>query len=406
MRSSSSHRVLSVFQFAAASLLVIGIIRLVLENYPHSENSKRHAPAIRPSVSWTNVFSNLSQCDIFYGRWVLDDETRPLYEEKSCPYLAKQVTCQRNGRPDSLYQNWRWEPNGCTLPRFDAKTLLEILRNKRLMFVGDSIQRSQFQSMVCLIQSVIPDGKKSIHRNSPMKIFKAEEYNVTIVFYWAPFIVESNSDHAVKHNVHKRLVKLDLIDKHSQHWKGVDVLVFESYIWWMYEPLINATNGPPYNVREYNVTTAYELALRTWANWIDLNINPQTQKVFFVTSSPTHFWSYEWTTGSEGNCFNESYPIEGSYWGSGSSHDIMRILAKVIQEMKIDVTVLNITQLSEFRKDGHTSVYTERGGKLLTREQRLNHKANADCFHWCLPGVPDTWNEILYAHLLHYFYFH
>lgn len=42
------------------------------------------------------------------------------------------------------------------------------------MFVGDSVQRAQFESMVCLVQSVIPEGKKSLRRVPPMKIFKVE----------------------------------------------------------------------------------------------------------------------------------------------------------------------------------------------------------------------------------------
>ena len=42
------------------------------------------------------------------------------------------------------------------------------------MFVGDSVQRAQFESMVCLVQSVIPEGKKSLRRVPPRKIFKAE----------------------------------------------------------------------------------------------------------------------------------------------------------------------------------------------------------------------------------------
>lgn len=78
----------------------------------------------------------------------------------------------------------------------------------------------------------------------------------------------------------------------------------------------------------------------------------------------------------------------------------MEIVRDALEKVKLDVTLLNITQLSEYRKDGHTSVYGERKGKLLTREQRSDPKNFADCIHWCLPGVPDTWNEILYAHLL------
>lgn len=79
----------------------------------------------------------------------------------------------------------------------------------------------------------------------------------------------------------------------------------------------------------------------------------------------------------------------------------MRAVAEALQGLKVKVTMLNITQLSEFRKDAHTSVYTERRGKLITGELRLNPEMYADCIHWCLPGVPDTWNEILYTYLIH-----
>ncbi|KAF2286101.1 hypothetical protein GH714_010362 [Hevea brasiliensis] len=219
------------------------------------------------------------------------------------------------------------------------------------MFIGDSVQRGQFESMVCMVQSAIPEGRKSFHRIPPMKIFKAEEFNASIEYYWAPFIVESISDHATNHTVLKRLVNLDSITKHGKSWEGVDVLVFESYVWWMYKPLINAT-------------------------------------------------SWEWKPGSDENCFNESYPIKGPYWGTGSNLQIMKIVGDVLQELKIDVTFLNVTQLSEYRKDAHTTIYGERKGKLLTKEQRSDPKKFADCIHWCLPGVPDTWNEILYAYLL------
>lgn len=79
---------------------------------------------------------------------------------------------------------------------------------------------------------------------------------------------------------------------------------------------------------------------------------------------------------------------------------MMSVVASVVRRMKVPVTLLNITQLSGYRIDAHTSIYTELAGKLLTDEQKADPLHFADCLHWCLPGVPDTWNQILYAHLL------
>ncbi|KAI3525218.1 hypothetical protein L1887_03893 [Cichorium endivia] len=396
-----------LFPAALASLLFIGSLRIVLDNFKNSHHScPLFRPTgggyrvIRPPIRVSDEETIKDGCNIFEGKWVQANGSYPLYTEESCLLLVKQVTCQKNGRPDSSYQKWRWQPDGCNLPRFNALKLLEILRDKRLMFVGDSVQRSMFDSMVCLVQSVIPEGKKSLRRVPPRKIFRAEEYNASIEFYWAPFLVESISDHATKHTVMKRLVRLDSISNHSKQWEGVDILVYESYVWWMYKPTINATYGDVENIKEYNVTKAYRIAMETWANWIKTSINSHSQKVFFMTMSPTHLWNWEWKKGDDGNCFGESEPIQRPYWGTGSNLDIMGIVKEVIENLRVNVRLLNITQLSEYRKDGHASVYGERKGKLLTKEQRSDPKNYADCIHWCLPGVPDTWNEILYAVLL------
>lgn len=55
------------------------------------------------------------KCDFSSGKWVYD-QSYPLYDS-NCPYLSTAVTCQKNGRPDSDYQKWRWKPNGCSIPR-------------------------------------------------------------------------------------------------------------------------------------------------------------------------------------------------------------------------------------------------------------------------------------------------
>jgi hypothetical protein len=67
----------------------------------------------------------------------------------------------------------------------------------------------------------------------------------------------------------------------------------------------------------------------------------------------------------------------------------MKIVEEVVKEMQVPVKVLNVTRLTNFRKDGHPSIF---GKKVSTRRQ--------DCSHWCLPGVPDAWNELIYATLL------
>ncbi|CAN1151658.1 Protein trichome birefringence-like 10 [Linum perenne] len=41
------------------------------------------------------------------------------------------------------------------------------------------------------------------------------------------------------------------------------------------------------------------------------------------------------------------------------------------------------------RKDGHSSLYYLSSQPAPLRKQ--------DCSHWCLPGVPDSWNELVYA---------
>lgn len=78
---------------------------------------------------------------------------------------------------------------------------------------------------------------------------------------------------------------------------------------------------------------------------------------------------------------------------------MMNAVSSVVQKMKVPVTFINITQLSEYRIDAHSSIYTELGGELLSEEQKADPLHFADCIHWCLPGVPDTWNRIFYAHL-------
>lgn len=155
---------------------------------------------------------------------------------------------------------------------------------------------------------------------------------------------------------------------------------------------------------EIERTIAYERVLWTWAKWVIENVNPNHTSVYFITISPLHIRSMDWQNPEGIKCAKETTPVismnKSSQLNIGTDRRLLKIADNVIRSMKLPVHLLNITTLSEYRKDAHTSIYTTRQGILLTPQQQANPAIYADCIHWCLPGLPDTWNELLYTHII------
>ncbi|KAL0740117.1 hypothetical protein Bca4012_081630 [Brassica carinata] len=344
-------------------------------------------------------------CDVFSGKWVRDQVSRPPYEEWECPYIQPQLTCQEHGRPDKDYQFWRWQPNHCDLPSFNATLMLETLRGKRMMYVGDSLNRGMFVSMICLLHRIIPEDQKSIKTSGSLTVFTAKEYNATIEFYWAPFLLESNSDDAIVHRISDRVVRKGSINKHGRHWKGVDIIVFNSYLWWMTGLKMNILQGSFEDkekvIVEVSTEDAYRMGMKSMLRWVKNNMDRKKTRVFFTTMSPTHAKGIDWGGEPGQNCYNQTTLIEDpNYWGSDCRKSIMKVIGEVFERSKTPITLLNITQMSNYRRDAHTSIYKKQWSPL-TSEQLENPTSYADCVHWCLPGLQDTWNELLFAKLLY-----
>lgn len=112
--------------------------------------------------------------------------------------------------------------------------------------------------------------------------------------------------------------------------------------------------------------------------------------------------SEDWNNPDGIKCAKETTPVlnTSTPLEVGTDRRLFVIASNVTKSMKVPVHFINITTLSEFRKDAHTSVYTIRQGKMLSPEQKADPATYADCIHWCLPGLPDTWNEFLYTRII------
>ncbi|XP_010277751.1 PREDICTED: protein trichome birefringence-like 36 [Nelumbo nucifera] len=364
----------------------------VFRNETHNTGEEFLMPniGIDENAQHTNRSHRTEQkhCDMFDGHWVYVPDGEPLYEATQCPFLNDQVSCRRNGRPDFEYEKWRWEAKNCNIPRFNGKEMLERLRGKRVIIVGDSLNRNQWESLACLLYSVIPSSRAQVNvRSGVYKVFKAMDYDCTLEFYWSPFLVQLDQTRS-----RKRILKLHTISASAQSWRGADIMVFNTGHWWVHGGKLQAWDFVEYKkkmLKDLDVEIKFETALKTWSQWIEDNVDPTKTTVFFRSISPEHK-GRQW-------CYNQTQPIMDESYTTSFPRQVVAIVEKTIREMRTPVKYLNITRLSQYRRDAHPTVYTAKQGVLLTEEQRMKPQLYADCSHWCLPGLPDTWNMLLYA---------
>ncbi|CAN0917134.1 Protein trichome birefringence-like 38 [Linum grandiflorum] len=171
-------------------------------------------------------------------------------------------------------------------------------------------------------------------------------------------------------------------------WKEMDVLVFNTWLWWNMKGPKSFSwkyirDGKAIS-KDMDRIIAFTKAMKTWARWVNFGANTTKTKIFFQGVSPVHYNGMDWGKPRGINCARETTPI------AGPSRVIkplaLQIQENVIATIKKPVHFLNITAMSNMRKDGHPSSHGGYG--------------SMDCLHWCVAGVPDTWNQFLYSILI------
>ncbi|XP_051119049.1 protein trichome birefringence-like 19 [Andrographis paniculata] len=398
----------SVFILLAVALILITLIRL---NYPVVKLSSSSVPArYRSSAAGIGgsyrgeeirISDEEEKCDIFTGEWIPNPKA-PYYTNRSCWAIHEHQNCMKYGRPDSEFMKWRWKPDGCDLPVFNPFQFLDMVRDKSLAFVGDSVGRNQMQSMICLLSRVEYPIDASLTSDEHFKRWRYISYNFTLGYYWSPFLVRSEDRKDTDGPTHTGLFNLYL-DEADEAWTtqidGYDYIILNAGHWFTrtavyYENrrLIGCRFCQFPNITDLPMTYGYRRAFR--AAFRAINGMKNFRGVTFLrTFAPSHFENGIWNAG--GNCLRQRPFGSNETILEGMNLDLYMIQ---LEEFRVaqrhgekEFRLLDTTQAMLLRPDGHPSRYGHWAHENVTLYN--------DCVHWCLPGPIDSWADFL-LHML------
>lgn len=278
--------------------------------------------------------------------------------------------------------------------------MLARMRDKTLAIIGDSLGRQQFQSLMCMVTGGedSPDVQNVGKEYGLVKArgavrpdgwaYRFPSTNTTILYYWSASLTDLEpldiSNPLTKYAMHldrppaflhRFLHKFDVLVLNTGHHWNRGKLQANKWV-------MHVGGVPNTNRKIADIGGAKNLTIYSIVKWVDSQLPKYPHlKAFYRTISPRHFFNGDWNTG--GSCDNTT-PSEGKEVLQDESSD--PVAAGAVKGTK--VKLLDITAPSQVRDEGHISRYSIRATPGVQ-----------DCLHWCLPGVPDTWNEILFAQL-------
>ncbi|KAL7168881.1 hypothetical protein ACSBR2_034000 [Camellia fascicularis] len=337
------------------------------------------------------------KCDMSIGKWVPYPKGPAYYTNNSRCVIQDAQNCMKYGRPDTEFMKWRWKPEDCELPLFDAARFLEIVRGKSMAFVGDSLARNQMQSLGCMLSSVASFVEQSNATDIKFRRWFYTDYNFTLQLSRTPFLVKARgvSPYPAKpidlyldevHEVWPTQVKaFDYVIISIGHWFAKPVMYHEK------GKVVGCSSCKEKNIRDLTMYYGYRVALETAFRTL-INLRRFKGIVFLRTISPTHFAAEEMK--GRGNCIR-TRPFEKREmkydWYISMFHmmqmDEFRVAKRKGRERGLKFRLLDVTEAMSMRPDAHPNHYWH--------PPVGNKRQFYDCLHWCLPGPIDTWNELL-----------
>nr|GMC61919.1 protein YLS7 [Ipomoea batatas] len=351
-------------------------------------------------------FETVAECDLYTGKWIYDS-TGPLYTNNSCPIITQMQNCQGNGRPDKDYENWRWKPTQCDLPRFNPKQFLELMRGKTLAYVGDSVARNQMESMLCILwQYETPKNRG----NKKMQRYYFKSTSTMIVRIWSSWLVNQTSEPFDYAPAGVTKLHLDVPDDvFMEHIPQFDVVVLSSGHWFAKQSVYILNNEIvggqlwwPDKSKPMKVNNIEAFGISVETALTAMVAHPNYRGLTIVRSfSPDHYEGGAWNTG--GSCTGKVKPAVDSELAENGFTNIMHEkqlagFSRAIKKKtnKSEVKFMDITRVFGYRHDGHPGPYRSLDPNKITKRGPDGRPPPQDCLHWCMPGPVDTWNEMVF----------
>lgn len=340
-------------------------------------------------------------CDLFKGQWIPALRGSSYYTNSSCTTIPDSKNCFKHGRKDSHFLNWRWRPEQCELPGFDHSMFLQILRGKKMAFIGDSVSRNHMDSLLCLLSQ--EETPKDIYKDSEDRFRKwyFPNHDFTLMMLWSRFLIVGQE--RMVNGSGSSIFDMQL-DKTDDDWArelpNLDYAIISDGHWFfrvMYlhegDKLVGCVYCNQPNITNYNSDFPFRMAFRTAFSYIN-NGCKECRKLVTVlrTFAPAHFQNGAWDTRGYCNRTGPASEAEVDFgmfeWQLRNAQ--MEELERARKEgMKKGqrFEVLDVTRAMLMRPDGHPGEHW--GNKWM--------RGYNDCTHWCLPGPVDMWSELLLA---------
>ncbi|KAJ3148025.1 hypothetical protein HDU86_007593 [Geranomyces michiganensis] len=320
----------------------------------------------------------------------------------SCPLLDHQDQCEQ-ARYDRLLA-WEWTSKQETLTplptnRRPSHVANKCFSGKTIAFSGDSLSRQSFHSFACLFHA---DGAQiSLAKrdssgggggggSSSLDAVTVTTLNKTqFTILWTG---DALNPYLLAYTGNRPEPTIDFAKLHpSLH----DLLSTQQSVSWLVLNTGLWVDASSFRSRVMDFYQAYTKIIESALALLIPKLKDKKTSLIFRTSPVRHFQNGDYAT--DGSCPDLVPTNTSTTSPSSSSSRYYGGFAETLQNEKLKQIIKNHNkdaQTTTSTTDAMTPVTVLDAAEIAFARADA-HRSERDCSHYCLPGVPDFWNEVM-----------